>query len=43
MLTIHPSISANSYWVGLTGLSTSDMNKAFADIKAAGGATVRTW
>ncbi|RDB16956.1 putative mannan endo-1,4-beta-mannosidase F [Hypsizygus marmoreus] len=36
-------VGANSYWVGLTGLSTANMNKAFADIAAAGGTTVRTW
>lgn len=35
--------SGNSYWVGLTGLSTTSMNKAFSDIAAAGGTTVRTW
>ncbi|KAJ8086150.1 hypothetical protein PM082_004972 [Marasmius tenuissimus] len=34
-------VGANSYWVGLGGLSTTDMNKAFADIAAAGGTTVR--
>ncbi|KAF9452368.1 glycoside hydrolase family 5 protein [Macrolepiota fuliginosa MF-IS2] len=36
-------VGGNSYWVGLTGLSTSAMNQAFADIAAAGGTTVRTW
>ncbi|PPQ65193.1 hypothetical protein CVT24_011377 [Panaeolus cyanescens] len=36
-------VGSNSYWVGLAALSTSDMNKAFADIAAAGGTTVRTW
>ncbi|KAJ3517208.1 hypothetical protein NLJ89_g664 [Agrocybe chaxingu] len=36
-------IGGNSYWVGLTGLGTADMNKAFADIASAGGTTVRTW
>ncbi|KAK1227932.1 hypothetical protein PQX77_009033 [Marasmius sp. AFHP31] len=36
-------VGANSYWVGLGGLSTTDMNKAFADIAKAGGTTVRTW
>ncbi|KAG6843996.1 hypothetical protein H0H87_010887 [Tephrocybe sp. NHM501043] len=35
--------NANSYWVGLNGYSTTDMNKAFADIAASGGTTVRTW
>ncbi|KAK1224565.1 hypothetical protein PQX77_012519, partial [Marasmius sp. AFHP31] len=34
-------VGANSYWVGLGGLSTTDMNKAFADIAKAGGTTVR--
>ncbi|TCD64167.1 hypothetical protein EIP91_004480 [Steccherinum ochraceum] len=34
---------ANAYWVGLTGLSTANMNAAFADIVKAGGTTVRTW
>ncbi|CAL1707125.1 unnamed protein product [Somion occarium] len=33
----------NAYWVGLTGLSTANMNAAFADIAKAGGTTVRTW
>jgi hypothetical protein len=31
----------NAYWVGLTGLSVADMNKAFADIAKAGGTAVR--
>ena len=35
--------SANSYWVGLMGYSTANMNQAFADIAKAGGTTVRTW
>jgi mannan endo-1,4-beta-mannosidase len=36
-------VGANSYWVGLMGYSTTDMNKAFADIAATGATTVRTW
>ncbi|KAF5354742.1 hypothetical protein D9756_005256 [Leucocoprinus leucothites] len=36
-------VGGNSYWVGLTGLSTSAMNQAFSDIAKAGGTTVRTW
>nr|CAB76904.1 CEL4a mannanase [Agaricus bisporus] len=36
-------VGGNSYWVGLTGLSTSAMNQAFSDIANAGGTTVRTW
>ncbi|KAL0956595.1 hypothetical protein HGRIS_002732 [Hohenbuehelia grisea] len=36
-------VGANSYWIGLTGLSNADMNKAFSDIAKAGGTTVRTW
>ncbi|OBZ68183.1 putative mannan endo-1,4-beta-mannosidase F [Grifola frondosa] len=36
-------VGANAYWVGLTGLSTADMNAAFADIANAGSTTVRTW
>ncbi|KAF8199076.1 CEL4b mannanase [Pholiota molesta] len=36
-------VGENSYWVGLTGLSTANMNKAFADIAAAGSTVVRTW
>ncbi|KAK7435529.1 hypothetical protein VKT23_019651 [Stygiomarasmius scandens] len=36
-------VGANSYWVGLFGLSSSDMDKAFADIAASGATTVRTW
>ena len=39
---LHLSFSrGNAYWVGLTGLSVADMNKAFADIANAGGTTVR--
>lgn len=37
------AFGANSYWVGLMGYSTSDMNKAFADIAATGATVVRTW
>ncbi|KAF5385133.1 hypothetical protein D9615_000976 [Tricholomella constricta] len=36
-------VGGNAYWIGLTGLSTADMNKAFSDIAKAGGTTVRTW
>ncbi|KAG6840902.1 hypothetical protein C0991_003363 [Blastosporella zonata] len=36
-------IRGNAYWIGLTGLSTANMNAAFADIAKAGGTTVRTW
>ncbi|KAG6810790.1 hypothetical protein H0H92_010328 [Tricholoma furcatifolium] len=36
-------VGGNAYWMGLTGLSTANMNAAFADIAAAGGTTVRTW
>ncbi|KAF9049717.1 CEL4a mannanase [Panaeolus papilionaceus] len=36
-------VGGNSYWVGLTGLSDSDMNTAFSDIAKAGGTTCRTW
>ncbi|KAF9469516.1 CEL4a mannanase [Collybia nuda] len=36
-------VGSNSYWVGLAGYSTTDMNTAFADIARAGGTTVRTW
>ncbi|KAI0266756.1 glycoside hydrolase family 5 protein [Gloeopeniophorella convolvens] len=36
-------VGANSYWVGLIGLSTANMNAAFADIAKAGATTVRTW
>ncbi|KAI1794184.1 CEL4a mannanase [Ganoderma leucocontextum] len=39
----YPLVGANSYWVGLMGYSTTDMNQAFADIAGAGGTTVRTW
>lgn len=35
--------SANSYWVGLGGYSTDNMNQAFSDIAKVGGTTVRTW
>ena len=37
------TLSANSYWVGLMGYSTDNMNQAFSDIAQAGGTTVRTW
>jgi len=33
--------SANAYWIGLNGLSTADMDKAFSDIAATGATTVR--
>ncbi|KAF8883320.1 CEL4b mannanase [Gymnopilus junonius] len=36
-------VGGNSYWMGLIGLSTANMNAAFADIAKAGGTTVRTW
>ncbi|KIJ67924.1 glycoside hydrolase family 5 protein [Hydnomerulius pinastri MD-312] len=36
-------VGANSYWVGLSGYSTTDMNTAFKDIAATGATTVRTW
>ncbi|KAF9482636.1 CEL4b mannanase [Pholiota conissans] len=36
-------VGENSYWVGLMGYSTTDMNKAFADIASAGSTVVRTW
>ncbi|KAI0743605.1 mannanase [Daedaleopsis nitida] len=39
----YPLVGSNSYWVGLMGYSTADMNQAFADIAKAGGTTVRTW
>lgn len=35
--------SANTYWVGLSGLGVDDMNLAFVDIKNAGATTARTW
>lgn len=35
--------SANAYWIGLTGLSTANMNAAFADIANTGATLVRTW
>ncbi|KAI0076116.1 CEL4a mannanase [Panus rudis PR-1116 ss-1] len=33
---------ANAYWIGLWGLSTTDMNAAFADIAKTGATAVRT-
>ncbi|KAF9564905.1 CEL4b mannanase [Agrocybe pediades] len=36
-------VGANSYWVGLMGLSTASMNQAFSDIAKTGATTVRTW
>ncbi|KAG5732651.1 putative mannan endo-1,4-beta-mannosidase F [Termitomyces sp. T112] len=40
---LYTIVGGNSYWMGLIGLSVDNMNKAFADIAAAGGTTVRTW
>lgn len=34
---------ANAYWIGLTGLSTTSMKTAFADIAKTGATVVRTW
>ncbi|KAJ6546040.1 CEL4a mannanase [Mycena vulgaris] len=34
---------SNAYWLPLMGYSTTDINKAFADIVASGATTVRTW
>uniref|UniRef100_A0A0W0FSC3 mannan endo-1,4-beta-mannosidase n=1 Tax=Moniliophthora roreri TaxID=221103 RepID=A0A0W0FSC3_MONRR len=34
-------IGSNSYWVGLSGLSTTDMNKAFAGIAKTGATVAR--
>ncbi|KAI0030946.1 mannanase [Vararia minispora EC-137] len=34
---------SNSYWVGLMGYSTTEMNQAFSDISKTGATTVRTW
>ncbi|KAJ6557504.1 mannanase [Mycena capillaripes] len=34
---------SNAYWLALMGYSTTDINKAFADIVASGATTVRTW
>ncbi|KAJ7440858.1 CEL4a mannanase [Mycena latifolia] len=34
---------SNSYWLALGGYSTTDINKALADIVASGATTVRTW
>lgn len=34
---------ANAYWIGLTGLSTTNMKTAFADIAKTGATVVRTW
>ncbi|KDR70984.1 hypothetical protein GALMADRAFT_75662 [Galerina marginata CBS 339.88] len=36
-------VGSNSYWVGLTGLSTANMNAAFSDIAKTGATVVRTW
>ncbi|KIJ66718.1 glycoside hydrolase family 5 protein [Hydnomerulius pinastri MD-312] len=34
---------SNSYWVGLMGLTTDEMDVTFQNIAASGGTTVRTW
>ncbi|KAG2354587.1 glycoside hydrolase family 5 protein [Suillus spraguei] len=34
---------SNSYWIGLTGLTTDEMDVVFKDIAKSGGNTVRTW
>ncbi|TFK44992.1 mannanase [Crucibulum laeve] len=36
-------VGTNSYWIGLSGLSETDMNQAFADMAKGGATTVRTW
>lgn len=36
-------VGANSYWVGLTGLNTSEMYQTFSNIAAVGATAVRTW
>ncbi|TFK66523.1 glycoside hydrolase family 5 protein [Pluteus cervinus] len=36
-------VGTNSYWVGLNGLSTANMNTAFQDIARTGATAVRTW
>ncbi|EPT04925.1 hypothetical protein FOMPIDRAFT_126283 [Fomitopsis schrenkii] len=36
-------VGANSYWVGLTGLTTAEMDQTFSDIAATGATSVRTW
>lgn len=36
-------VGSNSYWVGLQGLSTADIDQSFADIAATGATVVRTW
>ncbi|KAI0094184.1 glycoside hydrolase superfamily [Irpex rosettiformis] len=36
-------VGLNSYWVGLMGYSSTDINKAFADIASSGATAVRTW
>ncbi|KZT72191.1 glycoside hydrolase family 5 protein [Daedalea quercina L-15889] len=40
---VYTVVGANSYWVGLTGLNSTEMDQAFADIAATGATTVRTW
>ncbi|KAI0311987.1 glycoside hydrolase family 5 protein [Amylostereum chailletii] len=37
------AVGANSYWVGLMGLSTVNMNAALSDIAKTGATVVRTW
>ncbi|KAG9315065.1 glycoside hydrolase family 5 protein [Chiua virens] len=41
--TPYTVFGANSYWVGLMGLTPDDMDVAFQNIAATGGTTVRTW
>jgi len=36
-------VGANSYWMGLTGLNTTEMDQAYADIARVGATAVRTW
>jgi mannan endo-1,4-beta-mannosidase len=36
-------VGSNSYWVGLAGLSSTEIDQSFADIAATGATTVRTW
>ncbi|KAI0044232.1 glycoside hydrolase family 5 protein [Auriscalpium vulgare] len=36
-------VGSNAYWIGLTALSTANINTAFANIAATGATVVRTW
>ncbi|KAL4243514.1 glycosyl hydrolase 5 (cellulase A) family protein [Abortiporus biennis] len=37
------AVGANAYWIGLTGLNSTEIDAAFSDMRKAGATVVRTW